>query len=33
MRIRTTYLKVSDIERSSAFWENLLERASNRRVG
>ncbi|WP_429564437.1 VOC family protein [Paraburkholderia sp. MM6662-R1] len=31
MRIRTTYLKVSDMERGSAFWENLLERAPNRR--
>ncbi|MFM0028604.1 VOC family protein [Paraburkholderia madseniana] len=31
MRIRTTYLKVKDMERAATFWENLLERSPNRK--
>ena len=31
MRIRTTYLKVTDMKQAATFWENLLERAPNRR--
>ena len=32
MRIRTTYLKVSDMERSATLWESLLQLAANRKT-
>lgn len=31
MRIRTTYLKVKDMDRTATFWENLFERSPNRK--
>ncbi|CAE6701706.1 hypothetical protein R69658_03344 [Paraburkholderia aspalathi] len=31
MRIRTTYLKVKDMERAATFWESLLERSPTRK--
>lgn len=32
MRIRSTYLKVKNLERAATFWENLLERPPNRKT-
>lgn len=32
MRIRSTYLKVNNLERAATFWENLLEQPPNRKT-